>query len=156
MKVKLKEVLKLVSVLALFVGIYYGITYTDREWYSSKVDELMSEYQELDVKVFDFTIETIGDTAYVKEVRGINQDSLNIAINYFIDDNDTIIYNLTNRYFKDTSVTNLYLDNLHSIKINHNELSENIEDYTIYHNRLVSRFPSNLVVGKFKQINNKL
>jgi len=153
MKVKVKEILKLVFVLASFVGIYVGLTIFERSHLSERVETLSSEYQELDIMLTDFTKDVMKDTVCVKQTSELNTDSLMLSINSYIEGNDSLIVNLVDSHFKDTSSISLYLYNLNAIVENHNELKENIADYTLYHNRLVSRFPSNLVVSNYKQYN---
>jgi hypothetical protein len=155
MKVKLKEFLKLAVVLFGFALIYSALTIVDTEWYQEKVSEMKSEYRELDVKLLEFTEDVLSDTSYVVKLKGIDEDSLRKSISAYIAGNDTLIYKFTYSHFKDSSVTDLYLVNLYGIEEEHKEIVSTMEDYVVYHNRLVTRFPSNLIVGSNQLITNK-
>lgn len=152
MKVKIKEVLKLVVLLAGFCLIYMGLTIIDRNWYENKVHELRSEYQELDIQLEEFTESVLNDTTYVDNIIEYDRDSTYTAITAFIEGEDSLIRSNVSRLLRDTSTVNLYMLNIAAIKLKHDETISDIDAYILRHNRLVTRFPSNLVVGNNKLI----
>lgn len=145
MKVKLKEVLKLLLLLFTFILIYSYLTIKIKNSYIQDISKIESEYKELDEKLLEYTYTHL-ETCEI--------DSINMYMELYINEDDFEVYKYIQKLSEDSILISNYINDLNNIKENKHKLISYKEDYILYHNRLISRFPSNIIIKSYQLITN--